>query len=231
MAQKKKSALAVSVHRLLYQPNLRMTQIKEKYKTSLSKYLPGASVNYIVELIFQYHIQLTITAARKTKFGDYRAPLNGKGHRISVNGNLNPYAFLITLIHEIAHLQNWEQYHHRVKPHGEEWKICFVSLMQPLLNETVFPENLLPALFCYFENPKASSTSDINLMKALSIYNTNTSDVLLLEDIPEKSLFLFQNHRVFEKGVQLRKRFRCKEVATNKIYLFSPVAVVELVES
>jgi len=208
-----------------------MTKIREQFANSLAKYLPSASVDYAVDLIFQHRIQLTISAARKTKFGDYRAPSKTKGHRISVNGNLNRYAFLITLIHEVAHLVNWEKHHHRVKPHGVEWKSCFVELMQPLLNESIFPCELLPTLHHYFKNPKASSTSDVLLMKALSQYDSNPKDVLLLEDIPPESLFLFQNKRIFKKGPQLRKRFRCTEVATNKVYLFNPVAEVELVES
>ena len=39
-------------------------------------------------------------------------------HRISVNGNLNKYSFLITLIHELAHLLTFTQYKNRVDPHG-----------------------------------------------------------------------------------------------------------------
>ncbi|HAD34265.1 MAG TPA: hypothetical protein DCF44_07170 [Chitinophagaceae bacterium] len=44
---------------------------------------------------------------------------------MSVNGNLNSYHFLITLLHEIAHMLVWEQFRNRVKPHGLEWKHVF----------------------------------------------------------------------------------------------------------
>ena len=76
------------------------------------------------------------------------------------------------------------------------------------------------------QSPKASSCSDLALMKGLSKYN-NVQHIVL-DDIKIGSSFVFREKRVFVKMEKLRKRYRCKEIATNKIYLFSPLATIEL---
>ena len=203
--------------------------LKEKYKSILVKYLPPNTVDYSIDLIFQHNISLTITKGRSTKFGDYRPPQNTKGHRITLNYNLNQFAFFITLIHEIAHLVNWNKHRSKVKPHGEEWKYEFGVLMNPFLNESTFPTDILKCLKVYFQNPKASSSSDTLLMKAL-IQHNNEPTGTFIEELPENSIFTFKGNRTFRKGEQIRKRFRCIEIKTKKIYLFNPLAVVELIE-
>ena len=200
--------------------------LKSKYRAILQKYLPEESVDVIVDLVFKYNIKLTITKGRNTKFGDYRPPHSTNGHRISINYNLNKYAFLITLVHEIAHLINWEKYQNKVKPHGNEWKNEFFILIKDFLNETIFPPDILSALKHYFINPKASSSSDLLLMKTLISYDIATEGVFV-EDIPLDALFIFRGGRIFKKGEQIRKRYRCTEVKTAKVYLFNPLALVE----
>ena len=64
----------------------------------LKQYLPEGSFDEVSDYLEKYKVQLTITRERKTLLGDYRNSFAGKSHRISVNGNLNPYAFLITLL-------------------------------------------------------------------------------------------------------------------------------------
>lgn len=204
--------------------------LKEKYKTILVKYLPPNAVDTAIDLIFQHNISLTITKGRNTKFGDYRPPQNGRGHRITINFNLNQYAFFITLMHEIAHLLNWNKRRNNVKPHGEEWKLEFALLMKDFLNDTTFPPDILKCLKIYFQNPKASSSSDTMLMKALMQQDEEPAGTFI-EEIPENSLFSFRGNRIFRKGEQIRKRIRCVEVNTQKVYLFNPLAIVELIDA
>ena len=78
--------------------------MKEQYTQVLIKYIPETSVPLIVNWIIEYGVHLKITKDRSTKLGDFRPTLGvNRGHRITVNYNLNKYAFLITLVHEIAH--------------------------------------------------------------------------------------------------------------------------------
>ena len=51
---------------------------------------------------------------------------------------------------------------------------------------------------------------------------------LVLEQLPEGSVFRMYNGRIFKKGPKKIKRYQCIEVATGKLYLFQPQAEVEL---
>jgi SprT protein len=165
---------------------------------------------------------------RKTKHGDYRQLPNGK-HQITINSNLNPYRFLITLIHEIAHFEAYNKYGRFIKPHGKEWKHTFQHLMLPFLRPDIFPLELLPLLAKHFKNPKASSDTDTQLALALKQFN-EADDKSYVFEVSLGQAFKLYNGRVFKRGHKRRKRIECVEVKTGKLYLFNPNAEVELLE-
>ncbi|MFA6923977.1 MAG: SprT-like domain-containing protein [Bacteroidales bacterium] len=203
--------------------------MREKFKNILSEFLPENAVALIVEWIIQYKINLKITKKRITKFGDYRPPANNSTHKITVNGNLNNYSFLITLVHEISHLVCWNECEKRTKPHGKSWKENFKKLMFPFLNEKIFPEEILLSLNKYLNNPAASTLSDTELMRILMKYDNDTAGDLkftLIENIPDNLFFEIPSGRKFRKIKKIRKRYRCIEIDTNRIYLFNPLANV-----
>lgn len=202
-----------------------MTQL-EKNKSILQKYIPDSAIAIIAEWVFTFDFKLKIKKSRSSKYGDYRPPVKGFNHQITINGDMNKYAFLVTLVHEIAHLSNWQKHKNKVKPHGEEWKKEYQELIKYFLNETVFPQDIIVALTNYMVNPAASSCSDIELQKALRKYDSRLRGVHI-EELPDNSMFRIKNGRCFIKGKKLRKRYECKEVKTNRIYLFSPVSDVE----
>ncbi len=136
----------------------------------------------------------------------------------------------MTLVHEIAHLVVWEKYKNKVKPHGNEWKREYALLMDEFLDQGILPKELEIGLKAYMTNPAASSCSDVNLYKLLKSFDENAHQILHLEDIPENSIFRLDNGRIFIKKDKLRKRFRCMEVKSRKMYLVSPLAEVQLVE-
>lgn len=198
----------------------------EHNKAILKKYIPEPAVDVIAGWIYHYDFKLKIRRSRSTKLGDYRAPLNNRNHQITVNHDLNQYAFLITLVHEVAHLTNWNKHQHRVKPHGNEWKQEFKLLMQPFFEMNLFPEDVHAALRRYLLDPAASSCSDHHLMRVLKKYD-HRSGGLLLENLPENSVFIFNKTRRFIKGKKVRTRFKCMELTTKRLFLFSPLAEVE----
>ncbi|MEE3224370.1 MAG: SprT-like domain-containing protein, partial [Bacteroidota bacterium] len=163
---------------------------------------------------------------RVTRHGDYRRLPNG-GHQITVNTNLNSYRFLITLIHEIAHLVAFVKFGNRIKPHGKEWKYTFQNLMLPFIRPEIFPKQLLPVIANHFKNPKASSDTDAKLSLALKQFDP-PNDKNYIFEIPRGSLFKLYNGKVFQKGERRVKRYECVETATGKVYLFQPNAEVEL---
>ncbi len=195
-----------------------------KYKAILEKYLPGGAVDTIYEWLQKYHVHLRISRKRTSKLGDYRPPQNGNGHNITVNHDLNRYAFLITLVHEIAHLVTWEKHGRRARAHGKEWKQEYRLLMEPFIDQGIFPPEVEKALKAYLQKSYASSGSDVHLTRALQQYDADPG--ITLEMLEEGSIFTLPNGRTFRKGKKMRKRYRCESLDNRRIYLVNPLARV-----
>ena len=196
----------------------------------LERYLPPAAAPLIGRWIDYFKCEFKISRNRNSKFGDYRPPFDGKGHRISVNYDLNPYAFLVTTVHEFAHLHTWNEHKHKAKPHGVEWKNNFKKMMRPFFEQDIFPYDIKHAIVSYLDNPAASSCSDLTLYRALRKYDVPKESVHTVEKLPHQALFKLKDGRVFRKEEKLRKRYKCVEVSSRRVYLFSPVAEVEHIE-
>jgi len=80
----------------------------------------------------------------------------------------------------------------------------------------------------YMSDPAASSCTDLNLHRVLRAHDTGRTPVSTIESIAENTVFAFRN-RVFRKGKKLRKRYRCVELPSQKVYLFHPVAEVDAI--
>lgn len=193
----------------------------------LQQFLPPGTGDAVMAYLHQYKVHLTIARERKSILGDYRHRTHAANHRISVNGNLNQFSFLITLLHEIAHLLTFEQYSNRIQAHGREWKMIFGQLLQQFLQHKVFPEEVEKELLHSLKNPAASSCAEDGLLRVLRKYDTNAAATVLVEELPLHGVFRIKDGRTFRKGEQLRKRFKCTEIKTGKIYLFSPVYEIE----
>nr|WP_299385652.1 SprT-like domain-containing protein [Allomuricauda sp.] len=195
---------------------------------TLEKYLPERAIQPCLELIQQHQVHLKIVGHRNTRHGDYRKLPNGT-HLITVNASLNKYRFLITLIHEIAHLVAIEKFGRRIKPHGAEWKRTFQHLMIPFIRPEIFPSQLLPLIAHHFKNPKASSSTDARLSIALKAFDPEERKKSYVFEIPFGSTFRLHNGRLYKKGNKRIKRYECVELATGRLYLFQPNAEVEVV--
>ena len=203
---------------------------KEAPINQLEAFLPPGTYDAVVQYLVYYKVHLTVARERKSILGDYRHRTALKAHRISVNGNLNEYSFLITLIHELAHLLQFEQYGNNVMAHGREWKIIFGQLLAQFVQKGVFPDDIKIALQRSLEDAAASSCADDGLQRVLKKYDKRPDGLILIEDLPEHTLFKTGDGRIFQKGERLRKRFKCTEVLTKKMYLFSPVYEVAPVQ-
>jgi SprT protein len=197
----------------------------------LQNYLPDGSFEDVLHYLKQYKVHLTITRQRQSILGDYRHAHAGQTHRISINGNLNKYAFLITLLHELAHLFTYESFSNRVQPHGPEWKNEFSKILAQFLLKKIFPADVQKALLHTLQNPAASSCGDEKLLRVLHHYDAKKDGVHLVEQITEGSLFAIKGGRIFKRGEKIRKRYKCMEIKTGKLYLFSGVYEVELISA
>jgi SprT protein len=195
----------------------------------LQDYLPAGTYDPVLAYLRQYKVHLTVAKERKSILGDYRHRTHQSHHRISVNGNLNKFAFLITLLHEIAHLVTFEQFGNKVQSHGREWKTIYGQFLQQFLLHKVFPPDIENELLQSLKNPAATSCAEDGLLRILRKYDSHQNGHRLVEELAPQSIFRTHDGRIFQKGVQLRKRFKCVELKTGKVYLFSPVYEVELV--
>ena len=195
---------------------------------NFENHIPKASIPLIKKWIKELNILVKIKKSRNTKLGDFTVNKKEE-YLISINKDLNKYAFLITLTHEIAHAFVWEKYKRKVAPHGIEWKITFKEMMLNFLNADIFPDDLLRPLSKHIKNPKASTVNDYNLSDMLRKYDSNKQ--LILSEIPDGSVFSAISGRQFVKLNKLRKRYKCKATDSNKIYLFNPLAVVALLDN
>lgn len=201
----------------------------QRYAVKLAEHLPITSVIEISKMLARHEVEIIITRKRHTKLGDYRAPHNDNGHRITINHDLNKYSFLLTLVHELAHLETWEKFRRKVKPHGSEWKQVFRELLHPFVEKKIFPGEVVHALNFYLKNPAASSCANPRLLKALRQFDINYGKEknFHLEEIPENALFtLTGSSKLLRKGKKLRKRYLCAEINSKRKYLVSPVAEV-----
>lgn len=205
-----------------------MNEVKSAIADKIRRFLPEQGIDQVVNLIAAHKVKFRITNPRKTKFGDYRSQDREGFHSISVNGNLNPFAFYLTTLHEFAHLIAFSEYGNRIAPHGEEWKMTFSQLLTSGGAQNWFPEDVRRPLKNYIRNPKASSASDHELFLALRRHNTK-DQVPVVKDLLPGERFLLSG-RLFERGSVRRKRVECKEVASGKMYLVNAIAEVKKVE-
>ena len=193
----------------------------------LQKYVPEAAVFQCIDLIKNNSVHLKIVNERVTRHGDYRQSQNGR-HEITVNASLNKYRFLMTLVHEVAHLVAFTKFGRNIKPHGHEWKMTFQGLMIPFLRPEIYPNSLLPLLARHFRNPTASSDTDATLALALKQFDPQTDKNYVFE-IPYNTVFKIHNGKMFKKIALRTKRYECLEISSGKMFLFNPNAEVWVV--
>jgi hypothetical protein len=214
---------------------------EDRNKAILAKYIPVPAVGIISDWIYKYNFKLKVKKQRASKEGDYTAPHSGKNHTITINVDLNKYAFLVTLIHEVAHLVTYEKHKGRVNPHGQEWKQEYSNLLNYFLSkdklvaeeEKIFPQEVFAALNKHMQSPSAASCSDLHLSRVLRKFDADT-DSLLLERIATGMSFKIASSRtkhsdeIFIKGEKRRTRFKCIHARTRREYLIHALCKVVL---
>lgn len=186
--------------------------------------LPEGAWPPVLEWIRQHQVSVRLARPRSSKLGDYRVDGMNRQARITVNRDLNPYAFLVTLVHEFAHHAAFLEAP-RSESHGSEWRSAYQRLMRPYLTPSVLPPDVLLALTVHLRRPPASSCSDPQLMRAL--HRHDPAPGLLLERLPERAVFAFRG-ALYVKGPRLRKRFKCSCLNDRREFLMQPLIQVTL---
>jgi hypothetical protein len=190
-------------------------------------HLPDNAIALCMDLWRQHPFKFTLKKKRESILGDYRYIPSLKAHAITINDDLNKYAFLVTLLHEIAHQRTHILHGARVKPHGTEWKNEFKEILKPFMSARIFPISILIPLGHYLSNPKATSCTDIVLHKALRNFDPASKSIYLSE-AAHGDTFRF-NKRLFVKESTKRSRALCVEVKTGRRYFIPEAALIEQV--
>jgi len=191
----------------------------------LAKYVPALALESVTDLIVRREVQIVITRSRATKLGDYNNPRRSGFYKISINHNLNPFRFLITLLHEIAHLDTWNEYRNTVSSHGYEWKKSFRNLAMPFIESGVFPSALAEILRTHLRNPSYASCVDHKLERALKPFD-GVKSTTPLEQLPYAAVFKLSDGLLLRKERLLRKRFVCAALDSSTTYRVSALAEV-----
>lgn len=207
-----------------------MTKVRDKDQItrSLEPHLPPRCAPLIAHWIVSLHVHFKISKPRQTKLGDFRVGRNGKPHQITINSDLNPFAFLTTTVHEFAHLGCYLKHGHLVAPHGPEWKAIFADMLRPFAEHNVYPEDIKTAVLRHLKNPKASSCSCPDLNRVLARYDSDPG--VLLSDLPMETPFSFKEID-FVANEKRRTRYLCTRLSDGKQYLISGRAKVNPIRS
>lgn len=197
--------------------------------STFHKYFPPTAVVYCHALWQEHRFKFIISPKRQTKLGDYRFVAEKNHHIVTVNGNLNPYSFMTTYIHEVAHLTTFKRFGNKVLPHGKEWKTEFHRLFQPLMREDLLPKEVIAKLKAYLKNPRASSCSEHGLFESHSETALKEGEILL-KDLPSSAQFQLKK-RIFVKLELQRTRFLCQELPNGRKFLIHQNAVVKMLHS
>ncbi len=197
--------------------------LKRHEMSVLDNFLPEGAYDILIDYIIQYKVFLKITKSRKTILGNYKPAYNGQQHTITVNGDLNKYHFLITLVHELAHLITYEKHKQSVAPHGKEWKQNFAKLLSAFIDKQIFPEDLVQSLRKSISNLTATTCTDPHLFKALLKYDMIKNSKILISTLDINQHFILDNGEKFKIIEKKRTRYVCENIATNKKYLFPSI--------
>lgn len=188
----------------------------------IEQFLPANTGKYVLELLKKYPVKFKIVKPRKSKLGDFKASPRTGNCQITINNNLEPLNFLITTLHEVAHLYNWKEYGRNIAPHGKEWKQQYIALFQPILNDLIFSEKELNLLRQHLSNPKASSSADKSLSNHFKSPNAKQVNDLNIGD------HFKLNGKTFTIEKKLRTRYLCIELKSQRKYYVNGLAIIDI---
>ena len=192
----------------------------------ISAKLPTKAIDEIAILLEKHPFVLKIKRSRKSKYGDFRVKYDEfrtRSYEISVNEDLQPTHFLLTLIHEIAHLLTYKKFEKSVRPHGREWQQHFRYLMQPFLEIGIYDKKTREVLETYLLKPAKANEVEYDLIKMLE--GVDTKGLVKLETILNKDFFELEGKQ-FQRLEKIRTRYICKNLGNNKLYYIASHARV-----
>ncbi len=204
-------------------------QMRQSISECLAACMPVDAVETITRIIRDYHIDFIIRRNRRSKLGDFKPSVNGSSHKITINADLNTHECLLVFLHELAHLMVYEAHGRQVAPHGLEWKRQYGMLIRQFVGMEFFHPSVCDLLVAYSYRVKASGVADLQLAKALRVFDRTSPETSwqFLEEVDDNKLFKMMNGRLFRKEEKIRTRYRCYCLDNQRSYLIHPAAKVK----
>ncbi|MBR6844167.1 MAG: SprT-like domain-containing protein [Bacteroidales bacterium] len=202
---------------------------EEQYREILRRHLNDDAVEWVYSFFTRNNIFLHITRQRNSKLGDYSWPQRGrKYHKITVNGDLNPYMFMWVFLHEAAHFESYMKYDTRVQPHGHEWQAEYARLLRECVS--FFPPEACDSIVLYASKIPLVRAVGRQVEDLLHRYDPGYTPeaVIHLDDLPAGSLFRIKRKPsiLFRSDERRRTRWLCTDTATGRRYTVPAVAEV-----
>lgn len=171
-----------------------------------------------------YACGIRLTRPRRSKLGDFRPARPGQPALITLNGDLTPYQLLLTLTHEIAHLETWPSRSKRTRPHGPAWKKRFGELLLELADNPALDPRFRKAVREHSAQPKSSAMYDPALFHTLR--ELEGSEDIRLDSLCPGDSFRFQG-RIFILEKVHRSRCLVRAQDNRSLYRIARLASIE----
>jgi hypothetical protein len=190
-------------------------------------HVPEGSVSLVSQWLISSPVPVILAKSRRSKHGDFRVPRNGRPAYVTINHDLHPVEFLITLAHEIAHFRNWRKHGRRARPHGPEWRNEFREMLMEVLRGELLDKEISAAVYLLYFKRKLIGSGSSELLNRLLGKSVDESGIMHVADLPEGAKFMLRSGKTFIKGRKLRKRYQCRDTVSSRIYSVHPMAEVK----
>lgn len=194
----------------------------------ISPLLPEGAVALASSWLQIPGLSLRLNRRRSHRLGAFQRHRDGT-MSIMMNIHQDEYAFLITLAHEVAHMQVYMRYGSAVAPHGKEWKSACRDLMMEAVRLPELPDDIREVMLAIARLPKSTHFSDKVVSRVLLRYSPVHAGQNLLCDLPAGVRFAMPNGKIYIKGEKNRTRYRCKLDGTSRFYLITGTVPVHQV--
>jgi len=191
---------------------------------------PSQAQIFCFSLWKEFKFHFIVARSRSSKYGDFRVDSRKKNTTITVNHDLHPYLFLLTYLHEVAHLITYNKYKRKVSPHGQEWKLAFQQLLVQSIKLNIYPDKLERVVARYAINPSATMSAKPWFYEEMMKYQQPSElGRVTLKDLNIGDMFELKS-QVFQKIQERRTRAICENMNNQKEYLVSLLAEVKLLD-
>lgn len=201
----------------------------------LAQKVPAYGLPIVGRLVRAYDFRFRFAKPRRSKLGDFTRSAQG-AVTLTVNVDLSAELFLVTFLHEVAHLEATLGRTRRELPHGRRWQGCFGALLKELCRdaEGQMAQPLRDALLAHSAAPSATLHADVRLAALLlpagkEASQSSVEGGSIVETLVAGTPFAYRG-RSFLLAGKLSKRHYATELKSGRLYSFAAQCRVRVLE-